>query len=378
MDDFDLLFPTFKTNVAELHEGLLVFAYLTLVLGLLLAAYRGMFGNLSEIVRALIAVAVLSVVLGYIDDWTFDAGNLVTDFVLDGLDTDPRETHTRFGELLANPVDEGDEQSWLDRLFDARTALAEMIAKGLIWFAAKIAWVIVWLAYFIHKALVYFGVALSPIFLPMIMLNATRGIAVRYVMGLFSLIMWPLGWAVANLMTQSLMDAAADRTLYEHGGLLGQVAYAPQMLIFIMIASIWLVASTIGAPIIMNRVLTSGAQIGSALLGGFMGSMIGTGSGAVGGAMLGGSVGGTPGALAGAALGGSGGFATGASGGPSSGMAAGAGMGALSMMTAAGGGATSSNAQEGGNGSSGGSASKPATASPNYNAEAAAIASKAG
>ncbi len=56
----------------------------------------------------------------------------------------------------------------------------------------------------------------------MLMLNATRGIAVRYVLGLFSLILWPLGWAVANLMTQSLMEAAAHHTPYEYGGVLCQ------------------------------------------------------------------------------------------------------------------------------------------------------------
>ena len=378
MDDFDNLFPTFKANVADLHEGLLVFAYLTLVLGLLLAAYRGMFGNITEVVRALVAVAILSVTLGYIDDWVFDSGNLVNDFIIDGLNTDPRETHTRFGELLANPADADDDRSWYDRIFDAQTAMAEWLAKGIIWLAAKAAWVIVWWAYFIHKAIVYFGVALAPIFLPMLMLNATRGIAVRYVMGLLSLIMWPLGWAVANLMTQSLMEAAADRTLYEFGGVLGQASYGPQMLIFILIASIWLVASTIGAPIIMSRVLTSGAQIGAALLGGFAGSMVGTASGGVGGAMLGGSVAGGAGAVGGAMLGGGGGFATGAIGGPSSGMATGAGMAAFSMAGGMSSSASDTDSKGGGGGSGSSSGGGSSASASNYNAEAEAIAEKSG
>ena len=60
--------------------------------------------------------------------------------------------------------------------FDAKTSIAEMSAKGLFWLAAKIVWVIVWWADFIHKAFVYFGIALAPI------LNAKRGIALRYVL----------------------------------------------------------------------------------------------------------------------------------------------------------------------------------------------------
>ncbi len=374
MDDFDTLFPNFKFAVQDLHESLLVVAYLTMVMGLLLAAYRGMFGSIAEIIRALVAIAILSVTLGYVDDWTFDLGNMINDFIVEDLNTDPRETHTRFGELIANPVDEDDDRSWYEKLFDAKTAIAKAISWMLIWLAAKIAWVIVWWAYFIHKAVVYFGISLSAIFLPMLMLNATRGIAVRYVLGLFSLLLWPLGWAVANLMTQALLEAAADRTLYDFGGVLGQASYGPQMIFFILIASLWLIASTIAAPIVMSRVLTSGAQIGAALLGGFAGAGIGVVSGGAGGAALGSSAsaavgGGARGALnagAGTLLGAGGGMSAGAVGGPGAGMATGAGMAAFSMSavgTAGGGGSSSS----GGGGES----------SADVNAEADAIAAKA-
>ena len=392
MDDFDTLFPGFKAGVQELHEGLLVFAFFALVLGLLLAAYRGMFGNLAEIVRALVAVAILSVTLSFIDDWTFELGNLVNEHVIERLDTDPREAHTRFGELIVNPVDDGEDEGWWDKIFDAKAATATWIGKLLILVAAKIAWLIVWWAYFLHKALVYFGVALAPIFLPMLMLNATRGIAVRYLLGLFSLTLWPLGWAVANLMTEALMEAAADRTLFDYGGVVGQASFGPQMIFFMLLASMWLLASTIGAPIVMSRVLTSGAQIGAALLGGFAGAGVGSVAGGVGGAMLGGGIAGPVGAAAGGLGGAGAGFASGAVGGPGSGMATGAGMAAFSMAggvsskgsgdsaSSSGGGgegrsADSAGSGNGGNSSgNGGGSGKPA----NYSAEAEAIAAKAG
>ena len=373
MDDFDTLFPTFKSGVQELHEGLLVFAYFAMVLGLLLAAYRGMFGSFSEIVRALVAIAILSVTLGHIDEWTFELGNTIDEYVVEGLDTDPRETHTRFGELIANPADEDDDRAWYEKIFDVKAAVATAIAKLIIWLAAKIAWIIVWWAYFIHKALVYFGIALAPVFLPMLMLNATRGIAVRYVLGLFSLLMWPLGWAVANLMTEALMNAAADRTLFEYGGIAGQASFGPQMLFFILVAAIWLIASTIAAPIIMSRVLTTGAQIGAALLGGFAGASVGTAAGGVGGAMLGGSSAGPVGAAAGALVGGGAGFGTGAVGGPGAGMATGAGMAAFSMA----GGISARNETESGASSGGGGGGKGGGGAADYSAEAEAIAAKA-
>ena len=382
MDDFDVLFPTFKDGVQTLHEGLLVFAYFTMVLGLLMAAYRGMFGSYAEIIRTLVAIAVISVSLNYVAEWTFGLGNLVNDYVLEGLNTDPRETHTRFGELIANPVDEDDDRSWFRKIFDVKTAVVKALTWALIWLAAKIAYVIVWWAYLIHKAVVYFGVSVSAIFISMILLNATRGIAVRYLMGLVALILFPLGWAVANLMTDALLNSAADRTLYDHGGPLGAASYGPQMLFFILLAAIWLIASTIAAPIVMTKVLTTGAQIGSALLGGFAGAGIGALSGGVGGgavgatasASVGGGARGAANAAAGGALGGAAGMAAGAVGGPGAGMAMGAGMAAFSMAGGgmAGGGGGSSGSSGGSGGGSGGSDS-----APDYNADAEAIASTA-
>ena len=385
MDDFETVFAGFKNTVQAFHEQLLPFSFFAMVLGLLLAAYRGMFGNLAEILRALIAIAVLSVALNYVDDWTFRLGNIINDYIIVEMDTDPRETHTRFGELIADPISEGEERSWFDLIFDTNATISQWRAEALIWIASKVTWIIVWWAYMIHKAILYLGVGLAPIFLPMIMLNATRGISTRYLLGLFSLLLWPLGWATANLMTQALMEAAADRTLFEYGGVAGKAIYGPQMIFFILLASIWLVASTIGAPFIITRVLTTGSQIGAALLGGFAGSVLGGASGAVGGGMTGGAAG----AVAGAGAG----FGAGAVGGPGSGMAAGAGMAAYSMggggggaSGGSGGGGSSSGdtgggagggASSGGGGSSSGGGGDSGGGASDYDGQAAAIAEKA-
>ena len=333
MDNFDQLFPTFKDAVAELHEGLLVFAYLLMVLGLLAAAYRGMFGSLTEVMRALVTIAVLAVTLNYVDDWTFEIGNAFNDHTIGALDSDPQKTYEKLGEMLAEPADADTETAWYEKIFDPQIAVAEALGKALVWLAAKVAMLIVWWAYFIQRALLYFGIALSGIFLPMILLNATRGIAVRYVLGLFSLLVWPLGWAVANLMTEALMQAATDRTLYEYGGLAGKALFGPQMYVFLIVTALWLVFSTIATPVIIGKAITTGAQVGAAMLGGFMGSVAGGISGAAGGAAMG-SSGGAPGMAAGSLAGGGAGFLGAAMG--AGGMTTGAGLAAFASATGGG------------------------------------------
>ncbi|MEZ5325758.1 MAG: hypothetical protein R3F19_11935 [Verrucomicrobiales bacterium] len=381
MGNFDSLFPTFKTAVQDLHDGLLVFAFIIMVLGLLIAAYRGMFGNLVEVTQAMTAIAILTVVLNYVDDWTFEIGNLINEHVIGELGSDPRETHTRFGELITEPEEDAD-QSWYEEIFALEASIAKALGYFLIWLAAKVAWLIVWWAYFIQKALLYFGIALSPIFLPMFLLNATRGIMVRYVLGLISLLVWPLGWAVANLMTDSLLQAGADNTIFEYGGALGQATYGPQMIFFLLLASLWLVFSTIAAPVILGKVIASGAQIGAALMGGFGSSLMSGASGAAGGAAAAsGAGGGALGMMAGGAAGGGAGV-IGASMGSGS-LATGAGLAALSSAgggeasTAGGGGNTAtagSGSGSGGGGAAESGADEGTGGNKDYNSKAAAIA----
>jgi hypothetical protein len=371
MDDFDLLFPTFKGSVEDLYQGLLVFAYLIMVLGLLLAAYRGAFGSIAEIVRTLVAIAVLSIVLGFVDEWVFFLGNTIQDGVIEELGTDPRETHTRFGEIIANPQDESEDESWYDFIFDAEAAVATALGRLLVYLAAKISWLIVWWAYAIQKGFLYFGVALLPLFLPMFLLNATRGIAIRYILGIIGILLWPLGWAVANIMTEGLLDNAADRTLFEFGGALGGASFGPQMIIFTVVASLWLVFSTIAAPVILGRVVTTGSQIGAALLGGFMGAAGAGLSGAVGGTMAAGGKG--AGGVGGMVGGGAAGFMGGSMGGGAS-MAIGAGLAAMSAAGGGGGGGNQPPSDSGGGGGSPGGSSSPS--SGGSNAKAAAIAAQ--
>ncbi len=366
MDDFDALFPTFKGSVEDLFSGLLVFAYLVMVIGLLLAAYRGTFGSLAEVVRTLIAIAVIAVVLGLVDEWVFFLGNTVQDGVIAELGTDPRETHTRFGEIIANPQDESEESSWYDFIFDTEAAVATALGRFLILIAAKIAWLIVWWAYVIQKGFLYFGVALLPLFLPMFLVNATRGIAIRYVLGIIGILLWPLGWAVANIMTEALLDNAADRTLFEFGGALGKASFGPQMIIFTIVASLWLVFSTIAAPVILARAVTTGSQIGAALLGGFVGASGASLSGAVGGTMAAGGKGAA--GLGGMVGGGAAGFVGGSAGGGAS-MAIGAGLAAMSAASGSG-----QSPSKGGGSSEGGGGGSPS--SGGSNSKAAAIAAK--
>ena len=113
--------------------------------------------------------------------------------------------------------------------------------------------------------LTVFGIAMAPIFLTMIMVNPLREIATRYFLSLVAIMLWPLGWGFADLTTTALLQRAVQAELYSEGT--GAFfARTSQSLFFAFAISIWLIVSTIAAPYVIQKVITTGANAGGAIL----------------------------------------------------------------------------------------------------------------
>jgi hypothetical protein len=87
-------------------------------------------------------------------------------------------------------------------------------------------------------------------------------------------LLWPLGWAVAALVTQGILDFMTDPS-FEY---LDPTSTLPDLQKTIGVAAVgfWIIFSTVAAPIIIQQVITSGAQAGSLLLAGGVSSAIQT------------------------------------------------------------------------------------------------------
>ncbi len=375
-ENFADSFPILLVHVRKLYEWFVIISTVILFSGLSMATWRGMLGNLTEIVRGIVTVAVITVIFGFFPQWVDQLQRIAYEGVVNQLGASPAETHQRFAELVTEPVDQDTEVGVWDILFSDNGGLGKVIIYAGIYLLSKLAWFLMWLAFLVQHLLLLLGIAVSPLFLSMFILNATRGIAIRYILSLIGIILWPLGWAVADVITRSLLDLAAKDQIY----FLTQndvVLFGSQTVFFLLVLSLWVIFSTLAAPRLVAVAITTGSQVGAALLGGFGGALATGATTGIGGAAVASAGGAGGAALAAGGVGGSAGFLSSSAGG--SGGLASAGIGALAVgavsMSNKSSGASSSGGQSGSSGGDGGG-SGGSGPPPDYDKKAALIASK--
>jgi len=139
----------------------------------------------------------------------------------------------------------------------------EAILWGILTLIGLAAQFLIWAAYIIQQFLVGLAYAFAPLFLGMLALRSTGSIGVRFIMGTVGIIAWPLGWAAASIGTSNLIDVAT-----EQGLVIDSNVYGLQTMLAAALVGGWIIITTLIAPVIIQSAISSGAQIGSALLGG--------------------------------------------------------------------------------------------------------------
>jgi hypothetical protein len=114
--------------------------------------------------------------------------------------------------------------------------------------------------------------SLSPIFIGFMAIRSLSHIGNRYILGLVGVMAWPLGWAVAAIVTQGLLTFMTDQSFLQGSSVSGAVNYGLQNFIGVALLGVWIIFSTIAAPLIIQRALVNGYQAGEALLGGATGA----------------------------------------------------------------------------------------------------------
>ncbi|MBI4658186.1 MAG: hypothetical protein HY735_04935 [Verrucomicrobia bacterium] len=146
--------------------------------------------------------------------------------------------------------------------------------------------------------ILFIGYGLSPILIGFLAFQSLHEAGRRYFLNLVGVMLWPLGWGVAGLVTQSMIDFMTDRTFLHSNPIIGGDLYSFQNLMGVAFLAIWLIFSTIAAPVVIQKAIATGALAASQLLsGGFAAGRatvaagattlanVGTGVSSVGGAI---------------------------------------------------------------------------------------------
>src|SRR5439155_7020240 len=178
--------------------------------------------------------------------WGNQAQQLLQSTILDGLGVDPSHVHDQYNQLLAVRRDTGSDRSWWDILGDLNAFTVELLITGILWLVGQFASLLLFWAYIIQKFILFSAYALSPLLIGFMAIRPLRSIGTRYLMHIAGVLLWPLGWAVAALITQGILDFMTDSS----SRFFDPTAsfYSLQATFGVAVAAFWIVFSTIASP----------------------------------------------------------------------------------------------------------------------------------
>src|ERR1700736_1168417 len=266
MNDFNTLFPNFLSQCAEMNRVLTPIAFVLLAIGVVSSTVTG-HRSPSAYLRTIGRTFAIAATLAYLPTWSNEAATVVDTTVRETLHADPAGVFDQYKKTLAINKGTGGSssgsKSWWD-LLDAQ-ALFEMFISGVMWLLGFLASVIVFYAYLVQKFILYVGYALAPIFIGFLAVRTLHSIGVGFLLGYAGVLCWPLGWGAASLLTSGLIGFMTDQSFLSLGGVGGSAGYGLQNLLGLAALALWLISSTIAAPIIMQKAIATGAQVGQAL-----------------------------------------------------------------------------------------------------------------
>ncbi|MDP9291079.1 MAG: hypothetical protein M3O82_01805 [Verrucomicrobiota bacterium] len=265
MNNFDTLFPNFLNQCTEMNHVLTPIAFVLLAIGIVSSTVTGQ-RSPSAYLRTIGRTLVFAAVLAYLPTWSNEIATTVDSTVRDTLHADPAGVYQQYQKTLALNKGTGStsgSKSWWDVL-DGQ-ALFEAGISIILWVLGFIASVIVFYAYLVQKFILYVGYALAPIFIGFLAVRTLHSIGVGFLLGYAGVLCWPLGWGAASLLTSGLIGFMSDQSFLSLGGVSGSAGYGLQNLLGLAALALWLISSTIAAPIIMQKAIATGAQVGQAL-----------------------------------------------------------------------------------------------------------------
>jgi hypothetical protein len=267
MGDFNSMFPNFLTQCLSLKTLLTPIAFLLITSGLIastIAHHRS--GNAQ--LQAIGKVIVLIMLIVFLPTWGNQIVSIVDDTVKNVLKVDPAKIHDQYQAALELKKSTDGNQSWWDKLFNFSTSIIESLMSVVFIILGWLASTIEWWAYILQSAILFIGYALSPIFIGMLMFPSLQNVGRNYLLNLLGIMIWPLGWGVAGLITQGMIDFMTDQSFLSSQNASGVIGYSLQNLMGLAFLGIWIIFSTIAAPVIIQKAIATGNSVASNMFSG--------------------------------------------------------------------------------------------------------------
>jgi hypothetical protein len=280
MATFDSIFPTFLAKCGELHDLLLSVAYALFVTGIIVTVHHRFSHRVA--LHLSVRLMVLTSLLVYLPVWGNTLQQLLQDSIISGLGVDPAQIYNQFFTLLIIHRDPSMFSSWWNILSQLHNITTDLIITAVLWLVGHFASLMMFWGYIFQKVILNMGYALSPLLIGFMAIPALKQTGGRYLLNLVGVLLWPLGWAVAALVTQGMLDFISNPTL-EY---IDPTSQLPDLQKTFGAAAIgfWIIFSTIAAPVMIQKVISSGA-LASEMFSHGAHTVVQTAAAAIGGAV---------------------------------------------------------------------------------------------
>jgi len=178
------------------------------------------------------------------------------------------------GPIVANNGSDQPGGGWISKIADSLTI-------GILWplvhLLSLAAMAIMWLMSGVQQIFYTIEIAVSPIFLGMLMIPRLVGTATRFFCFLVAITLWPLAWAICDLLTRALIELAVNPANNLGASVFGASA---MMLGYWVLLAIWVMGSSVFAPFIVSAALVAGSSGIAGVLGATIGAAVARATGA--------------------------------------------------------------------------------------------------
>jgi len=252
------LIPNPLFDYHQLFNLLLPVASLLVAAGLI-----SVFQNASTVpdqLRGLVRVAAIVALIANFDLAVQTTKKQVHQLVHEELKASPEELLPKFARKLMASEEKPDDSLW-SRITNAGTHLFHVVLAAFIAGIALLAMVFIFLAYLAQELALEMGVAFSPLLVGFLLLPATRGIGAQFLLYMLAIALFPLGWGAASLVSDQLIEFAAQQDLAGTKTTSDALSFAMRNLFGALLLGVWMILSTLYAPQAILLAVTRGIHL---------------------------------------------------------------------------------------------------------------------
>lgn len=261
-------------------DVMMVIAFAILFAGMVVQVYKGIFGgDFSGIMKQVLLTGLVISIMPFYAEWFLELQKVLGDDLLAALEVDPIGLLENFGTSFAEaPFDTGSAPDIILGIFDPLAwfeYFSRIIGAYVMAILGIIMYCFIYIGFQVQVIAIYLGCAAGPLFLAMLLFEPTRDSAVKYHVGMVGICFWPLGWGLGLLFGEAMLEGGTALLYYVcgfllMGGVVEIVIGAIGIFIILVIVIAWFLVTLFGAPKVVQKAVTSGAQIGMSLVQGGM------------------------------------------------------------------------------------------------------------